>query len=329
MKSREELSRRQMLDLMMLLPAVIIIDSCNGFIGKNSSFTPTKTVLPSITPKPTFTITATNTLAPTDTPSPTAIPKPTSTNTPVNPAQLIARSLKYETCQNCTLIKYQGSNLDSLLVSQEAGVLGYYSYENKAWKSTKGWKEAIGESKGTSWSDYFSRSSNINSMAFMSVTDGEMIREPFEIVTKDGEILATSKVSIRSFYLDSNGDLQSVIIPQLLQLKDGRLHLPVGRRVDWSEEEIRNQIKSSPHYFNGGTRGFVTWAEVTLDIEKRWPGLASLPEEFRYYYLLINQFNKSNIEALNSFIQTGDPSIGILFPSSIGFGRADDIVKLP
>jgi len=50
------------------------------------------------------------------------------------------------------------------------------------------------------------------------VTDGILLTQPYQIITKDVEVLATTRVSIRGFYLDGSNNRQSVVIPQLVEL---------------------------------------------------------------------------------------------------------------
>jgi hypothetical protein len=256
------------------------------------------------------------------------------TETPVNPANDVARNLGYENCPDCTLIKDPGVNTEGLLKSQTEGVLGYYDYNHERWTSTRGWKDVITQRIGGNWENYLFpvvRSAG-TAYLFTLVTDGELLTQPFEVKTKDGEVLATARVSIRGFYMDKAGNLQSVIFPQLVKLPNEKLYLiRAGSYEDWNDTQLEEQIRSSPKLFNGGNRGLITLPRLIPDVQEEIRfklaqyNLASLPEAFNYYLTQLDGFNRSWSQELTEFYRDGTPG-EIIFPGGISFGDVNPIL---
>ena len=189
---------------------------------------PTETPLPSATATytPTFTATATPTSTTTHTPTPTHTSTSTKTLTPTPDANILARSVGHEGVRDAREAYLPETKIPNLLVSQALGVLGYYDYKEKAWQSTKGWKEAMLAAPLLRATEDFSKSTMVyynDSFEYnlRGVTDGVVIEAPFEIRVAAGELIATNELSYRIFYLDKAKKLQSIMAALVVSLPDG------------------------------------------------------------------------------------------------------------
>ena len=303
-----------------------------------------------INPPPTNTLvltsTPTETLTPvptwTETPSPTYTKTPTltSTETPTpNPAIDVAKNLGYENCSDCKLTKDEGVDHYSLLRNDKDGVLGYWDVNNQKWVSTKGWKEIINETYKEKWEDFFMTTvSTVGPVKIPRIiTDGEILTERYPITTKEGELLSTASVSVRGFYVDKTGKLQSVIFPQIVTLPNGKDFVIRGQdyieNMGLNDAKVADYIKSKPQVFNGGLRGKETDPVLLQDVSayikfliSRY-GISGVSEVYRNYLELIDKYNKSWNNELQDFYNDGTPVGGIIFPANVAMGA--DVVDLP
>jgi hypothetical protein len=162
------------------------------------------------------------------------------------------------------------------------------------------------------------------------ITDGYVITEPTQITTTDGEVLGTMLAGSRVYYLDAEGKLQSVIRPRILQLPSGNF-FAYNLNYDYITEEKKNELLQDTDYLQA-TFGQLVGAILTSDMANLWEEWISIYQiTFRSFYEMKDQvlkFENSKRELLQRFLQSGDPSIQLIFPFQEFAGKVR-ILKLP
>jgi hypothetical protein len=169
---------------------------------------------------------------------------------------------------------------------------------------------------GTNWKDYkkMGEGSFAGQTILMFISDGVLLKDPIEIKTRTGEVLATSIVAFRGYYYDISSQKQSVIVPMLIKLPDNRNYHPAYiNSVTWNQTELAVKISSDPQLF-GASKGMLmkigTYDQV-LDKDMNKMDKQSI----RYTVLQqLDKYNKSWQTEVNKFYTNGDPLVEIVFP---------------
>jgi hypothetical protein len=177
------------------------------------------------------------------------------------------------------------------------------------------------EGVGSNWTG------DIPNCMVQMVSDGQIITDPLQITTTEGEVLATMIAGSKVYYLDTSGKLQSVIRPRILKFPSGRM-FAYGR--DEVTEEKANELIKDPQYMETDAPGRVVLVMLSLDTKAYWenlygPDMGKMPVT-RERGELVVKYEKSRKDQLQKFIDSGDPSIGMLFPLAEPGGKIKTVI---
>jgi hypothetical protein len=181
---------------------------------------------------------------------------------------------------------------------------------------------------GTNWKDFkkLGEGAFAGSIILTFVSDGMVIRDPIQIKTKTGEVLATSMAAFKGYYYDNLGKKQSIVVPMVLKLPDGKLyHSSYIDTLTWNAADLTQQIQNNPQLFGAG-KGMVMQIGVYSHVPVEYLN-NSANQSLRFTVLhLIDKYNKSWQAEVDKFYNQGDPQIGLVFTFNYFSPRKQDTV---
>ena len=286
--------------VVFLFGILLLISGCTaGAPVEQFLATPTTAMIATSTPSPTPSATPTKTLTPTITNTSTQTPTETKTSTPIPEPFTKLEDLKpllSEEEQAKILLTFQKINLGS-------------------WELAKEWSN-----RDAKW---------IISIA----SEGELIdlvEKPLQIAISEDENV-NMLVGIRGYYPDMKGELQSILAPVVMEFSDGTIYYSGGLlmepRVDWKKNEIMQKVKEYGVEVNTSvneSKGVIINIHVIPDFditEELWlKEFGRIDEESGYAYLhnsVLKPYIEHNIDLLKDFLESGDPSIGVIIPQQM------------
>jgi hypothetical protein len=162
------------------------------------------------------------------------------------------------------------------------------------------------------------------------VVDGEPILEPIAVRDKKGKLLTTAVMSVRGYYRDKTGVVNSVIFPQILKNPNGSYYfIASATETSTSDDELQSMIQEYPGVYNYGTPGLMAYAVFSPDIallrdqiNVLHPG-KEVPAAYNSYLELVDVYNQVYRSEIDSFLATGTASIEILLATGVGYGQGE------
>ncbi|MFW5709693.1 MAG: hypothetical protein ACOCX5_05685 [Chloroflexota bacterium] len=186
-------------------------------------------------------------------------------------------------------------------------------------EDTTGWAEAIQEEIGETWLSFqeiYVIGQNIASTVGVNlVLDGNWIDQPIPLYGNDGELLAIALVSMRGYYIDSGGNLQSVILPIYVQidvdyalLLDANAYQPGHYSSMIRPTFVANVFEEE----YPDLRGRIICPMVSQDIDRTLATFFT-SDGGQDIARQIALYQDAHFESLSRFIFAGDPGIGVLW----------------
>jgi hypothetical protein len=158
----------------------------------------------------------------------------------------------------------------------------------------------------------------------------DLVEKPLQIAISEDENV-NMLVGIRGYYPDMKGELQSILAPVVMEFSDGTIYYSGGLlmepRVDWKKNEIMQKVKEYGVEVNTSvneSKGVIINIHVIPDFditEELWlKEFGRIDEESGYAYLhnfVLKPYIKYNNDLLKSFLESGDPSIGVIIPQQM------------
>jgi hypothetical protein len=203
---------------------------------------------------------------------------------------------------------------------------------------TAGWREALQAAIGENWSNFISAGSCYyypcaNSIHL--VLDGVWITQPIPFYDGEGELLGISLLSMRGYYLDARGDLQSLILPYYVQTNADEVREPYLSNETRTLGEVMPFITSAAQ----GTlslqryqRGEVVTVGLTEDSEAmiNYRGRNNFNAVSLETIALHDRYQQSILDEIARLLFAGDPSVGFIWSNSMPWGSSlSGIIELP
>jgi hypothetical protein len=223
-------------------------------------------------------------------------------------------------------------------------VIGYYFYLNKKYskentsisEQTKISMNGVNDIIPTprmipelNWNnDFISVKSDGIRYHFRLIIDGKAYYDPINIMTKDGEILAESKLYLNGYYKDKENKLRNVKLPIIIKMQNGKSFNLVNVRT-LENEDVENKIENLVDSFTShgilGTPGVSIFVLLAPDLSLI---REIIPEEERgwvYYTDLYEKFYRSWSGETDTFYETGIPFLDYVLPNQIALGAPEPI----